>query len=111
MPWLIDDAQSAMQSRNAQVSRADSDHRRQQRPAGEMGGEIVAHQLAHRLARLDRAAGVMRLHDDGLEAEQARVDVRFVPEDVERGAAEALLLEVRRSARFVDHRAARDVDE
>jgi tetratricopeptide (TPR) repeat protein len=48
-----------------------SNHRRRQRPAGEVGGEVVAHELAHGPARLDRAAGVMRLHDDVLEAEQA----------------------------------------
>jgi hypothetical protein len=70
-----------------------SDDRRRQRPAGEMGGEIVAHELAQRFSRLDRPARVMRLEDDVGEAEEARVDVRLVPEHVERSSPNALLLE------------------
>jgi hypothetical protein len=63
-----------------------SDHRRQQRSASEMGGKIVAHEFAHGLARLDRPARLVRLKNDVWEAEEARIDVRFVPEHVERGS-------------------------
>ena len=57
-----------------------------ERPAGEMGGEIVAHQLAHGLAGLDRAAGMVRLQHDIVELQETRVDLRLAPEHVERGA-------------------------
>ena len=76
-----------------------------------MRGEIVAHELPHDFPRLDRAAGVMRLHDDVLKFKQARVDVRLVPEHIERRAADSPFGEGGDERRFVDDRAARDVDE
>src|SRR5262252_5254306 len=46
------------------VSNRDSDHGGQQGPAGKVGRQVLAHQLAHRATRLHGAAGVMRLQHD-----------------------------------------------
>ena len=53
-----------------------------------MRGEIVAHQLAHGLAGLYRAGGVVRLQEYIRKLEEPRVQVRLALEDIERCRAE-----------------------
>ena len=66
-----------------------SDDGSDERTAREMGFEIVAYELAHGLARLDRAARLMRLNEHVVKGEQTRIDVGLVPEHIERSAANA----------------------
>jgi hypothetical protein len=59
----------------------------EQRSAGEMNDQVVSHESACRFAYLDGSAGMMRLHDHTVKIEKAVVNVGFVPEHVEAGAA------------------------
>ena len=81
------------------------------RAAGEMRLEIVANQLSHRLAGLDRAARLMRL-DDNLPKAMRRGSMSGSFQNTS-SAAPAMRVARKRvdQGRFVDDRAARDVDE
>ena len=50
-----------------------------------MRTKIVAHQLAHRLTRLECAAGVMGLQQDIGQRQEARVQCGFTLEHIKRG--------------------------
>ena len=70
----------------------------EERAAGEVRGEVVADELAHRLAGLDGARGMVRRQGDVAERGEARVDRRLVPEDVEAGRLDRAGFERRRGA-------------
>src|SRR5215216_1713781 len=86
-----------------------SDDRCDQGSSGKMRLEIVAHELAHGVARFHRARGVMRLENDVVERLEPLVDVRLVPEDVETGTLDPLVRQGIEKRRLIDGRTARDV--
>ena len=67
-----------------------------------MSGKVIADELAHGLAGLDSAAGVVRLQNHVVQCEKALIDVRLVPEDVEAGGLDRPLFKRFKQRRFVD---------
>src|SRR3546814_9651591 len=86
-------------------------HRRQHRLAGEVGAQVVDHEVAHGAAGFASGAGGMRLQHHLLHLQQRLRHIGLGLEDVEAGAAEASFLQGGDKSRLVDHRAARHVDE
>ena len=88
-----------------------SQHRGERRAAGKHGRDVVDRQVGHRGAGFGRGAGEVRDEHDVLERQQAGMDGGLVLVDIERRAGNQPLLERPDERRFVDHRAARGVDE
>jgi hypothetical protein len=86
-------------------------HRRQQRLAGEVGGEVGEGEVAHRVTRLPGGAAHVRCQHDVVEPEQLGRNVRLALEHVEAGTGDDAVLQRLDERLFVDDRAARDVDE
>src|SRR6478752_8913831 len=79
--------------------------------AGEDGGDVVDGQGAHGVAGGFAGAGGVRGQDQAVDVQQCGVDVGFVFEDVQGGAAETPVAQGRDERGFVDDSAAGGVDQ
>src|SRR3712207_6097902 len=91
--------------------RRSSDDGREKGLTGKMRRQIVAHKLAHRLARLHGSGRMMRLEDDVLECQEALVDVWLVPEHIEPGTLDDVPLKGIQQGCLIDGRSTGDVDQ
>src|ERR1041385_52270 len=88
-----------------------SDHGGRQVGACEMGGKIVAHQLAHGLSGLDRSGRVVRLEKNVVELEEAGVKLRLPFKHVECRRAESAGLQRVEQSVLINVGSARNVDQ
>ena len=73
--------------------------------------QIIAHKLQHGFSGFCSAAAVVWVDDDILEGQKARIDVWFIPENVETGTGNAVIFERVKQGRFVHNEAARHIHE
>ena len=76
-----------------------------------MGGQIIAHQLAHGFTRFNCATSMVRLQHNIFEFYEARVYSRLIPENIKSSPINLPGFESGEQRRFIDNQSPRYIDE